>query len=631
MSNTIVLIADVSDLAVIQIDKLISDDTKVFSFEYNVHIELQNKNINHEIADDFLDQEKRFEIFDKVVEWRSWYSKINSIDYEVEKVNILKIFDAHEFQSYLLPISINLLIIKMIIEKEVPTKIIATTLLSKMIQAVIKGKNIKTEFFENNSNNNLLWDTITIKYNIGRIPLTFKISRKNYSKIKNFVEKITIFFNDLNFRPKPDKKKSVIFLEFNTESFSKLFRAMSKYNANLILVNQRRPTVWNKNSLDVIRNSKCKILKFENILNKDEKNKVELSINNQKKNLKLLWENSKLLDEIFQIEGISFWNVIKDTVKKNYLERLPQRILLIHGIKKLFATTDVRCIISLNESGETEKTFLESNNKRIPSILLEHGFIERIEKTKRFDVLSDYHSFNDKIAVWGEMKKEWLVAQYNIDPKRIIVTGSPRHDDYFSSRFEKKSKKGKILLLAPNPINDANGLATTNLKLKFNEVIKKILSIVKKFDDVQIIVKLHPIQLKHNEEIKSLIKKLDSTVPIYLWTPIINTINRADAVVVITPEINGTPTILLESMILGKPTMNIYLDKKIPEYDHVKNKAVFTILDTDDLERSLEKILFDKEFQNDLQANADNFLKKFLANRGNASEKFASVLQSYLI
>ena len=65
--------------------------------------------------------------------------------------------------------------------------------------------------------------------------------------------------------------------------------------------------------------------------------------------------------------------------------------------------------MSLNEVGETEKSFLEYNNKNIPSILLEHGFIERIEKTKRFDVLSNYVNFKDKIAVWGDVKKEFLI------------------------------------------------------------------------------------------------------------------------------------------------------------------------------------------------------------------------------
>ena len=67
-----------------------------------------------------------------------------------------------------------------------------------------------------------------------------------------------------------DKKKTIVFLEFNPQLFSKLFQAMHNYGGNVILVNQRRSAVWNKNSIDIIRKSKCKVLKLDNILNKKE-------------------------------------------------------------------------------------------------------------------------------------------------------------------------------------------------------------------------------------------------------------------------------------------------------------------------------------------------------------------------
>lgn len=629
MTSKIVLIENVSDLNIIPAELLKNEDTKVFSFNLEVHNELESKKIEHEIADDLLNQEQRFQIFDKMIEFRSWYSKLPSNDYELEGVNLLKLFDSHEFSSYLMPNLINLVIIKKIIDKEKPTKIITTSLFSNLVQSVIKQNRIETEFFQNKIQKKLLWDKITFKYNIGHIPLTFSLSKIKYLKIKNFLETVTDFFYSFWFDLNSVKKKSIIFLEFNPQLFSKLFQAMQDYDGNVILVNQRRSAVWSKNSLDVIKKSKCKILRLNSILNNEEKAEIALLINKYSKKIESLWDNSTFFNEVFQIEGCSFWSVIKEVIMKAYSEKLSSHIILIRSIKKVFENIDIRCIVSLNETGETEKAFLEFNNKRISSILLEHGFIERVGETKRFDILSDYFSFRDKIAVWGETRKEWLVNEYNIEPKRVIVTGSPRHDDYFHARFEKNNGKEKILLLAPNPINDVNGLSSTHLKLRFNEVIKNILSIIKKFENVKIIVKLHPIQLKHNEEITSLIKKLDSTIPVYLWTPIINTINSVDVVVVLSPEINATPTILLESMILGKPTMNVYFDNKIPKYDHIQSKAVFTIVDNCDLESSLKKILFDEELQNELKVSADNFVRKFLDYRGNASEKFASILKSY--
>ena len=84
---------------------------------------------------------------------------------------------------------------------------------------------------------------------------------------------------------------------------------------------------------------------------------------------------------------------------------------MIMNVKKVFKIIDVRCIVSLNEVGETEKVFLEVNDGNVPSIVLEHGFLERISKTKRFDIIGDYVNFKDRIAVWGNSKKEWLLSR----------------------------------------------------------------------------------------------------------------------------------------------------------------------------------------------------------------------------
>ena len=121
-----------------------------------------------------------------MIELRSWYHRIPSNDYEVHGVNILKIFDTHEFQSYLLPILINLVIIKKIIDLEKPKKIISTTLLSNTIESTMKQNSDSLEIFSNPLQKKLLWDKFTFKYNLGSIPLTFSLSRKKYLIIKNF-------------------------------------------------------------------------------------------------------------------------------------------------------------------------------------------------------------------------------------------------------------------------------------------------------------------------------------------------------------------------------------------------------------------------------------------------------------
>ena len=625
----IILITSILDLDEIPNNLLKSNETKIFSFNLDVHLELKNQKIEHIIADDLLSLDERLKIFDKMTEFGSWYSNIPGIDFELEGVNLLKILDRNEFLTYLLPILINLAIIKKIIEKEKPTKIIATNQISKTIYSIIKDQNIDTEFFNSVNNNNLLWDNITAKFNIGGIPLTFTLSRKKYLKIKNTFENLSGLLNNFWFKFDQSKNNSIVFLEFNPQLFSKLFEEMTNYDGDVILINHRRSAIWSKKSINVIKKSKCKILNLETVLNKNERAQIPLLLDNYSQKIDNLWKNSKILSDIFQIYGYNFLDSIKDTMLKLFSERLFSYISLILSMKKITNQLNIKCIVSLNESGETERTMLEVNNKKFPSILLEHGFIERNSQTKRYDILSEHVCFNDKIVVWGESKKQWLINEYDVNPNRIIVTGSPRHDAYFSSRLKNKNISQKTILLAPNPLNDINGQSNTTLKLQFNETIKKTLEIIKKLDNVKIIVKLHPIQLEHNEEIKLFIKNLDSSIPIYLWTPVIETINNVDAVLVLTPEIHSTPTMLLESMILGKPTMNVFFDKTVPEYAHIQDNAVFTITNNENLEINLKKFLFDENFQNTLQKNADNFVNQFMSNPGTASKKFASILKSY--
>ena len=629
MTKSIILIENIADLRIIP-KKLIGDDqNKKISFDFQVHNELESNHIEHIIADDLLNQEERLKIFDKVTEFRNWYSCLPSTEYMFEGVNILKLSDSHEFHSFLMPKILNFILVKRIIELEKPEKIYATNQLSKIIKILIKEKNIQTEFFNQKSTEELFWDKVSISYKIWKIPITITLSQNTYQKIKNFLELGFGKIYNYWFSKKELKKKGIIFLEFNPEHFSNLLEEMKDYDGNVILVNQRRTPIWSGKSRDALKKSKCKILKLDSILDDIEKRDISVLVEQYSKKIENLWGNNEFFEDLFKIENYSFWQIINTMMIQTYEKRLSTYIEMIKSVKKVFKIIDVRCIVSLNEVGETEKVFLEVNNGNVPSIVLEHGFLERIPKTKRFDIIGDYVNFKDTIAVWGNNKKKWLLSEYNIKENKILVTGSPRHDIYFKSKIKNKETKNKIILLAPNPISEISGLSSTELKLRVANVIKQIISTIDKKDNIKLIVKIHHARLKHNEEIKDLIKKLNSSIPILLWDSVIDTINSVDAVVVISPEIYGTSTMLLESMILNKPTMNIYFDKEIPKYEHVKQNTILTITDSDNIELNINKILFDEEVITNLSTNAANFLAEFMSNQGNASHQFALKLQSF--
>ena len=88
-------------------------------------------------------------------------------------------------------------------------------------------------------------------------------------------------------------------------------------------------------------------------------------------------------------------------------------------------------------------------------------------------------------------------------------------------------------------------------------------------------------------------------------------------------------TVLLEGLILKKPIMNISLYDRTYEFEFEKDKSVLSIKDSDDLEKNIKKLLFDKELQSRLIQNGTKHVNRYLSNPGYASEELARSLNSY--
>jgi len=623
MKNQIVLIENIQDLKIIP--ESILENKKIITFDLEVNELLKNKKISCQKSDDFISQNERIELFDKMIEWRKWYEKIHELKLEYNGVNLLKTIDDVELGTFFMNILILATKIRNIIKKNNPEKIFLNSEMEELVK-LFTSEETQYKIYKKNESENELKNNITVKLNFGRIPLSFKITKNKYFKIKKIIEFTSSLLYDLSFNFKNSKNKAIIFLEFNTELFEKLFESMKDYDGNIILVNRRRPAIWNKKSLEVVRKNKCKILNFEEFLTNNEKLNLRKLSELYFKEIQNILQNSKILDEFFTIEKISLWNITKKSLLIKFHEQLYNSLSMIDVGNKILGKLDVRCLVSLNDIGETEKIFLELHNKH--SIILQHGFKEINKQTSRFDKL-DYVNFKDFLAVWSNKRKNELVENFNLKPEKLIVVGSPRHDNYFSTKIKKVNKKNKTILIAPNPMNELNGLIDDNLKIRFNELLKKIIFYLGKLDDIKIIVKLHPIQLKHNDEIKSFIQKIDKRIPIYLWTSVKDTINSADIVVVISSEFHATPTMLLESMILQKPVINFVTEKVITQYDYIKSESIFTVSDSDSIDKSLERIIHDDEFQQKLIHNSNEYLLKNMENCKTASKEFAKILKTF--
>ena len=315
---------------------------------------------------------------------------------------------------------------------------------------------------------------------------------------------------------------------------------------------------------------------------------------------------NKIFYEIFSFDNVSFWLPIKKKLERAISDRIIEYMSLIHVTKDLFAHSNVKCILSLNVVGETEKTALALKPPQTVSIMLEHAFANYLPEFSRYNILSMYSLFPEKIAVWGPIQKKYLLEQCNIDEERIIECGSPKHD-LFKQDYKFETKTPKTILLCPRPIISNTGHKDSILYEKYYDLLKRLINFLNKNN--------------HFEELAPAAK-------INQLKPIQELIKISDIVVNISPEGYDPSTIMLETMLLRKPIMNIILDEKIFDFEFQKQNAVISLRSSEDFKPIIKKILYDPIFQKQILKNEQIFINKYLMNFGNASSFLAQYIQN---
>ena len=627
MTENIILIYSKDDIENISPELFNNKQTKFFALNIESHKILSQKNIQHEISDRMITKSERVEIFDYSVRIRDWFKNKNLENkFNFENINVLSILDDNEFQSVIVKILLNLIIIKKIIQNELPKRVFATSYLREFLNCVIQNENnVELDLWENTAKEQAFWDNIVIKQKIGMIPLSIKLSRGRYKKIKKIIE--NIFCNSFGywFNFNNRKKESFLFLEFDTNTYSELLLKLADNDVNIICCNIRTPGFRNFSSSRIFKKKNLKILDYENMITQDDLKKIqnnEKGIRNEISNL----IHDQNMYKIFKYDSISIWPIIRKRIVNMYEQRLVEYMKMAIIAKKTIEKINLSAIIKLNDIGETEKVFMNYNDKNIPLVLLQHGYTDYNDKSSMFDSTNGYSRIRDKIAVWGETQKRYLIEKRNVLPEKIFVSGSPKHDKFFHREMKVDTKK-KTILLAPRAITEMTAEDNIDLHIRYEKLLERILSFTTKNPNIELIVKLHPIQLEHNNELIEYFKKWNPAINVKINSPVIDEIEKSDAIISITSEEWDLSSIVLESQIMNKPILNISPTDKRSEFQCVKENSIISMTDKDDIEEAMQKILFDNETKNKLKDNTKEYLKRYLANPGDASSKFADYLR----
>lgn len=615
----LILVDGIIDFKIIN-RNLFQNDSTIVSFDFDSHKSLDDNKIKHKLVEDYFSEKDKLELDQLSLKFAtSWY-KDKKIEkgLEFDNLNLGSLLEL-EMPIYFFKVLKRIIGIKKILEKENPDRIISYSL-KKYIEQMCNDKNIKIEFFDKNIPSGLHFDKMKIPLNFGFMKKNLKISREKYFKIKNFVDKISNIF----WKIKPDEEKlrnedSILLLDFSTKLYEDLLKKIQISNKNIIILNQRKPAIWDFETLNIIKNSKCKVLSIKNFENSLTKNENIIKQNELSKNLKLIWNDEKSLKIIFTHNCESFWEIIKNDFSKLITKRFSESIERLILVNEMFDKMKIESVVDWAHTGVEEKEISYVANKRNISIFcLQHGTMTLNPKFEKYHPLMPVlPSNNSQMLVWGEVMKSYLL-EHNVNPNNITIVGSPRHDRFFK---KKMLTNDNTILIASNlffPYNfDGND---TRAYDRYVLYLKEILKFIKKNSDKKPIIKLHQAEYF---DISSIVKNIDPSIIIYQHEDVLELLEKCDVLI----SLNYS-TILVDALILNKPSMVILSEKQnYEEEEIIKRGAVLAVSDISELETKLQQILVENDTREKLVSKGSEFIKEYFSNKGNSSEYLVKFLQ----
>ena len=619
MNKVIFLVQNGTDFSKLenQIEK--SSAHTIYSLDYESHKLLDEKKLSHKIGEDILTPTD----LDKVDSYSINCIK-NCFDSYKEILTFEDIFLPvlleHELFHYLNFQIFTAHVILKILENEKASLVIDFTNFGDYIKNITSFKKIKHIHFVITKNPGLYHDNIRIDFNLARIPINLKLSRKTFSRIKNPIQKLT---NEIyNLEPNPKNKKNILLVSFDPLQYEEMLMEFKKKNINFLLLNLRKPAITNKKSLNIIKNSKAKIVdlsKFTKYVKSDilaAQKRLEVVIQN-------IFNDDLSFEKHFSVDKFSFWSSIKNSFRKICDSRFSESIQRIYLLNQLFTKFDISKILQWAEVGQEEKECILVGKKfKVPSFMLQHG---RYQNSKKWDKFSHFLGrfptplLSDKQIVWGEITKRYALS-YNHLATNVLVTGSPRHDKFFNFSPMNNKKNGMILLATTGTHYISADSCTTGSQIKYDEYIKEVYRIVKSLPGKKLIVKPHPSPVL-TKLAENLINEIDPSIRIIKNVELYKLINDCEVLITFN---NSTTT--LDAISMNKPVISLQTDSYANEDDVAQAGAILSISEIKDLENGIKKILYDNDFKKKLMEKSDLFLQKYMKNQGHASESVVEVL-----
>jgi len=491
-----------------------------------------------------------------------------------------------------------------------------------------------------------LWYFIEPSVKALYFPKTFKILAKIEENIEN--NKIPSFFDNMRFnissfilrkglminekikllisRSKQESvgDKDVLFVVYTnqiSESGKKIEYAMLGYLVDTLKKIKIRPLVLVCDPFS--KNSFFKILKYENTICSYV---TPEAIKESKKKSEELNRKWKTLDEktkikLFTFQGRNYWKFFKNEINFLFSKEVVFNLIKYYlTFKHIIKKHDLKMAYLLGDAGFIETptclAFYKLNRMMLSQLCADWAGYPLLKKEFCENVFfTTTHAGKEKLLRWGAKNRN------------IFKTGSPTLDKIVQFKKRKIPKKAKKTISLLTTAIEQDGLIEEK---EYFGIIRKVLVQINNAKNIgKIIIKLHPRDT-HISEYASIVKSLNLKNVEILRNPpsgvqytkdfLYSVISDSDLIVSFTSSID------VESLLLDKNVINIEVIEDFRNFEY--KKATITIEKDDNLTRVINKVLSDKNLQEKLKREREEYLKKsFFKVDGKAHERTANLIR----
>ena len=580
------------------------DDVKFITFDYDSHVKLTEKNIDHEISEMYLTEDVN-KLQKQCYEFLNW-SNLDVVKKDISflNINIPRLYNdqlIHPLVKILKKFSEIIIIIK----KFPNLKYFASGDLFLISKLLIKD----ISKIENSKKDEFYFDKVEIGTNIGKKSIKISVPTSSYKKIKKTSEKLLKIIlknqnNDLS-------KKNTLLVELNTKYFKNFFLESRNYDKNILYYGRRRPGVWDLESFKIIKNSQCKII-TPDIINDAILIKYKQNISDIKEKLLQLLNSNKIVNDFFSIDNISIISVISPIIKNLIIDRLDEIFFEIILAKQMFENFHIDSVVVISEIGMTEQIVVQlANQKKIPILHLQEGLhIDTPEAYENSKSQGAFLESANKYIAWGKFDKENEVTNGKVSPENVIELGSPRFSEL--KFLENQNTEEFVLLATMAPqIEEINGIDVRNLE-KYLKSILKICEIVTN-EKMKLVIKLHPTVDILN--ISEIIQKKFPKIQVIQKGDINPLIRKCSSIIV-----TGYSTVIIQAQILQKPVISIPFIEYNWGNPSVYREKSCLLIGVEELTENLKKITNDPLFKKELIKRGNEFIDNCFKNRNKSSK-----------